>query len=196
MKSMRVFEVREHMDYQPVMTEDEEKTGDLIRRRDNFLEGATPSIGDFDFPNYYVSVPKAKRGNFFGMGTGLWLFDEAARSALKGIVEAAGNLFKVEVEDVGTLNALEVTEVCRRAVDHERSRWRGPPDGRWRPILEYAFHEDEIDTKSGLFLVPENRFSRTFAVTDRPGSPDDFFKRYQDTGLSGLEFRLLWNSDA
>ena len=190
---MRIYEVRAALEFQSVVADDDDKRLELGKRIDKILSGERISIGDFIFSGYYVSTPKQKRGNFFNISSGLWMFDDVALDALKESVQDAGELFKVSVEEVGLLNVLNVTEVCEHALDHENSRWWKRPSGGTPMVTDHVFSREDVVTKSGLFLIPENRFSRTLAATGAPNQVNDFYKQYCEAGLTGLDFSLLWD---
>jgi len=149
------------------------------------------TFGDIDFPEHYVFSLKAQRGNFFSMVKGL-AFDDHAKSALGNIIELAGEVYQFDVQDVGTLNYLNVLETCE-ALDDDKTLWREESDGSKRQILVHAFQADKFTTNSGLFRMPENHYTKLLAVTGAPGQTGDFYARYHEANLTGLAFRKLWS---
>jgi hypothetical protein len=151
-------------------------------------------IGQITFPDFYVSTPKAQVGNFYKLGYELFAYDKVANEAIRDVVNEAGEHYLLEVEDVGTLHVLNVLETCD-ALDHEKTVWREEDDGGKYVIMEHVFCPERIQTKSGLFKIAENRYSRIFLVAGAPNQQGDFYARYHETGLTGLTFTEIWSDE-
>lgn len=184
---MKVHLVRNEVGYKNIMSEDRTKLTPLLSRMNN-------PIGDFAFPSFYVSTPKASVSNFYPIGYELLAFDEIARNALWDVIGEAGEHYSVEVEDVGTLSIFNVTETCD-ALDHDKSVWREEDDGEKYVVLKHVFNPERIVGKSCLFKIAENRYSKILCVTGAPNQQGDFYTRYHEAGLTGLKFTELWSDE-
>ena len=114
---MKIYEVRTAFDIQHVLADG---TDQFNPRGGKLGE----PIEDLELPTFYVDKPKNIVANFYSFNQNLWLFDNEARLALDKSIKSAGQLFQIDVEQVGSLNVLNVLERCDRALDHSQSRWR------------------------------------------------------------------------
>jgi len=181
-----VYEVREHIDFQILAAEDRTNISPLARRLNN-------PIGDIEFPTFYIQDLKLKRGNFFRLAHNVMAFDDVAHKALSEITAPAGENYIIDVDDFGTLNALNVTETCN-GLDHTRTVW-DERDGKKICVSKYMFDPNTIKTQSGLFKLEEDLYSIVYAVTGLPNQSGDFYSSYQNANLTGLRFDEVWNSE-
>ena len=152
------------------------------------------SFKDVVFPSFYIDTLKPKRGNFFGFRTSTFIFDAVAESALGKIVELAGESYVIDVEDVGQLTFLNPLETCEEALNTDETVYRRN-DGKTKyGLLERVFYPDKIVTKTGLFRIPDDRYSKQYVVTESPHQELDFYKCYHENALTGLKFELMWES--
>jgi len=184
---MKVYFVESDLAFQSLSSDEFKKVFPLMNT------SAAESFGDIEFPEFYVHDSKKIRGNFFNIGKGI-VFDDAAHSELGSIVESAGELFPVEVEQIGTLQYLNVLET-NDSLDHDKSIWRDEEDNEKYVLLKYAFQPEKLRSNSGLFRIAENRYSKPLAVTGSPLQKGDFYAQYHASGLTGLSFRLLWSDE-
>lgn len=180
---MIVYRVSASLEFQGITSDEYDRVFDLTKN-------GAEVIGDCVFPECYVSSLKEKRGNFFRITSGSLLCDDLAKNALSEVLPNKCEFITVKVEDIGTLTFINVP-IKLNPIDEDRSIWKA--DKKRKTILKYEFDTAELVDAPCLFRVPQHRYNKLMTVTGRPAYNDDFYTRYHDAGLTGLEFSKLWS---
>jgi hypothetical protein len=186
---MFVYELYSDERFQSQVVEDDDfDTLQLIE-----LFNGTPITCDLPkfrlIPNSdYDPLPSAD----FELLTGKPLLSERAVNALADILDANGQLFRVD-SSAGAYYLFNITTIID-ALDHEHSQIKYWPrlkkdtgPRRVDQVNRYAFHSNRLEAAT-IFKVPEYPLTSVYAT-------DSFVDRVRKAGLLGFDFRLLWPLD-
>ncbi len=162
------------------------------------------TIIDWQSPPLFVHNPLLKVPDFWSSCfDGGFIVDPEQpcfqQMPLGGELDLAGELLPLDTEGGLQLSALNVTNVVN-ALDKSRTKWSSTDNGRhmYVDVMRggpdaYQFHEDRLP-ESCLFKLPQNAASAVFCI-ERTGDPATEFKAcVEKLGLTGLQFRLIWES--
>lgn len=144
-------------------------------------------------PSVWVQQPKLKKGDFLSiMGApGSFICGPRAYSELQDFLEQSAELLPLPHES-DILHIVNVTE-CHNSLDRGTSEMIQTPSGAVTKIARFSFHPDRIPGVP-LFKVPEH--TGYILTVERTGDPEDEFKaRVEQLGLTGLEFKEVWNDE-
>ncbi|WP_269539369.1 hypothetical protein [Cerasicoccus fimbriatus] len=187
---MEIFRVLPDNDFQclmPCNSKFADEQGSFVfdgtERRDRW--------GDYEF---YVSTPLSRRGNFFGMISDKFVFDEHVyESDLLDILERAGEVLPAKLADTGeNLYFLNVT-YCINALDVENSYIERSPVFKHTPgmIRRHSFYPSRLGD-AVPFKLPQTVRTHIYCDTGRMSEDDEFYTQYHNLGFTGLEFESLW----
>jgi len=139
---------------------------------------------------FFIFNPKVEVRNFYTIGnSGALVFDKMAYDKCRTFFEMAGEILPIYLEDGTELYLLNVMD-CVNALDEKRTKFDLYNDGSRGRILEYAFHKNRY-TESTIFKIPHTMC--IFTITDERGEEDQFYHFYQNSGLTGLKFELVYD---
>ena len=139
----------------------------------------------------YVQDKRKPAANFYHMGNNL-VFDELVFQLMGDLLECAGEVFPIHVEDAGQLYILNPT-LSYAALDKDNYTPQGIVDGEPYGIEKYAFVSDALGDSS-LFLLSELKPGPLFAISGRQSEDDEFVNRYLKNKLTGLSMEELWSN--
>jgi hypothetical protein len=161
---------------------------------DTLLFDCQKKASGWEIPSFFVFDPKSEKGNFYFLKPGVLVFDSVAYDQLAMFFEMAGEILPLEVEECGTLFALNVRD-CVNALDKEKTVWRTAGEGGPKLWIEtFVFHPDRF-TSSSIFKIPETSKVDILTYTGFGDDEDEFKPAYEASGLMGLVFEELWSSD-
>lgn len=157
------------------------------------------SVNNISFKSVEVLRKNAKHHtNFFNLNDTALVYDEIAAKVMDEFIEYAGDLHKLQVDELGELTLVNILEDCnplnKAASTIDSKSWEESVK-----LNNIIFHKNRVHSLSSLFKIPDFNYLPilTFsdASTERHVQEHDFFKAYHSAGLSGLEFKLLWSED-
>jgi hypothetical protein len=154
-----------------------------------------PFPKEWKTPTFYIEKPLVPRPNFWRV-CGAVACDEKAREIAGGAMEMSGEFLPIRVEDTrGEYWIYNVTNTIN-VVDEARSEWQklgpGPEDRMLRrpAFISARFGEETI------FKIPQDRGARMYCVEFTCDPDDGEFKAVvEHSGLTGLEFTLVWTDE-
>ncbi len=154
-----------------------------------------PKLPEWPSVKWYIHNPKSKKGDFYTLGVdGALVFNEKVYdSDLAGLLEMAGEILPVQLEDGTQLYILNVLE-CVNALDKEKTTWHLYDDGSKRSIKDFVFHSNRI-TESSLFKIPETSKIDILVYSGVKDPEDEFKTLYEKLGFTGLTFKELYSSE-
>lgn len=158
------------------------------------LNGA-PFNKEWKTPTFYVEKPLIPKPNFFNAVLGI-VCDEKAREIAGGTMEMAGEFLPIKVEgEKGEYWIFNITNTIN-VVDHKKSVWQeyGPVQDD-RILTKPAFIPSRFGDET-IFKIIEDRGTRPYCV-EFTGDPDDgeFKAVVEHSGLTGLDFKLIWTDE-
>jgi hypothetical protein len=122
---------------------------------------------------------------------GALVFPPEALAVLDDVLSKAGELLPLpfEGETWHVFNIVHTTN----CLNEEATTWLMNGEHRVR-AQKLAFHEHRLPEPT-LFTVPQASV-RTLCIQGLVSPEDDFKAVVEDNGLTGLEFELLWDSEA
>src|SRR6218665_1104630 len=141
----------------------------------------------------FIYNPKTKPKNFYGLISGILIFDEKVLEVCQTVFEMSGEILPIQVERGPKLYLLNVLQ-CMNGLDYNRTKWDYYDDGTKGRILEYKFHENRIVNESTIFKIPETCATSIFCFTDERDEDDQFYHLYHKHKLTGLIFEEINNS--
>ena len=176
----QVFRIREDVNqFASVVTDDASLFLEFDGRKKE--EWVAPELIQFN--------QREPRANFMYLVAGALCFDDIALQVMGDIFEMAGQILpaRLQGDDVYILN---VTEVCP-ALDPDASDWRiSARTGERVSVAKPAFRWDMFSV-STVFKVAETCRAELYALAGVTDKDDEFLGRYEERGLTGLEFELL-----
>src|SRR6218665_1350308 len=157
-------------------------------RESSFLQfNCEPKFHEWKDTEVYIYNPKVKPKNFYGLISGILVFDQT-------VFEKAGEIIPIQVERGPKLYILNVLE-CLNGLDYSRTKWDYyPRTGRKGRILEHKFYENKIRNESTIFKIPEENKIGIFCYTDERDEDEQFYHLYHKHKLTGLIFKEIDNS--
>jgi hypothetical protein len=140
----------------------------------------------------YVDNLKKEVGSFYEFSGRALTFDKYAYEGMCDILEMAGEILPITMEEGDDLYVLNVLD-CVNALDKEKSIWHMRGGKRTR-LKKYVFQKERVH-ESSLFKIPENNYGAVLTYTGLKDSDDEFIGRYQRLGLTGLIFEELWSDE-
>lgn len=136
---------------------------------------------------FYISNPKMKPKNFYGMTSGCLIFDEKVLGLFELIFGMSGEIIPIKVERGPKLYALNILQ-CMNGLNYDLTKWRYYDNGRKGGIIKYSIYKDRIINGTSLFKIPENSKHVIFCYTDFGDDERDFYHIYHENNLTGLFF--------
>ena len=141
-----------------------------------------------------------EKTNFFRLNNTALVYDARAAIVMDQFIEYDGELFTIEVEGVSEpLTLVNIVGTCN-PVNRNNST---VIEGNWQDTLalnQLDFHRSRVFSLSSLFKIPELDYRPilTFsaASTETYCQEHDFFRSYTESGLTGLEFNLIWSDNS
>ena len=150
--------------------------------------GSLKKIWHLDGP--YVSDPRLKAGDFYGM-LGPPILTKRATDVLASAIEAYGELAPFELDTGESLFQLSVTEILDDAyLDLNTSQYAVLDGVRHDEILKPAFNRTLL-TEPFVFRLKRQPY-QTYCVANVPGFDWDFHRLCIEHELEGLEFTEVW----
>jgi len=163
-------------------------------RESSFLQfNCEPKFHEWKDTEVYIYNPKVKPKNFYGLISGILVFDQKVLEVCQTVFEKAGEIIPIQVERGSKLYILNVLN-CINGLDYDRTVWDYYDDGTKGRILEYKFHENRIVNESTIFKIPETCATSIFCFTDERDEDDQFYHLYHKHKLTGLIFEEIDNS--
>lgn len=168
---------------------------DYAAVRSQFFLG-TPYPRGWKSIELYVAEPKWPRPDFFRFG-GVFVCNLKAMELAGEALEMSGELLPVTVEgDPGEFAIFNVTN-CINALDKKKSTYR--PLGKNAEFMQLhgkVFHPDRFE-EATIFKIPDDGAVTTHCFERSGDSEDGEFKALVEANkLTGLEFKLIWDSQA
>ncbi|AXE18452.1 hypothetical protein DR864_12160 [Runella rosea] len=184
---MEIYQVTTNLDYQWVLPQIEES--ELLNLMDLNCYPKSKSWPNID---WYIYNPKKKKGNFFTTGSGgSFAFDEEVlNSDLFSLIEMAGEVLPIKLEDNTNLYILNVLK-CINPLNQKKTKWQLYEDGSKGRILDYSFHTNRF-SESSLFKIPETSKIEILTYSGIKGDEDEFKSLYEYLGFTGLEFKQIY----
>jgi len=185
---MKIFDVTEDSNHVQLvnLTKDRER---------NFCQfNCEPKFHEWKHTEVYIYNPKKKPKNFYGLTSGILVFDQKVLEVCQTVFEKAGEIIPIQIERGPKLYILNVLE-CLNVLDYSRTKWDYyPRTGRKGRILEHKFYENKIRNESTIFKIPEENKIGIFCFTDERDEDDQFYHLYHKHKLTGLIFEEINNS--
>jgi len=151
-------------------------------------------IDEFQPPVLRLEDPEKPLGNFLFINESALLFDEKTSQALGNFIEAAGQIFKIDVEGIGKRYLLNVLETCN-PVDKKNSV---VDPTNWRHTLTQGtlrFHKSRVFSYSSVFKIPDLQYIPIVSFNVYREHEHDFYAVYKAHDLTGLVFDEVWRSE-
>lgn len=143
---------------------------------------------------WYIYNPLDEKTHFYDTPGSTLIFDEFIRASDLGtLLEMSGEILPIEIENEKYyfLNVLG----CYNLLNKELTEFEVYPDGTKSSIIEkYSFYENRIGGNP-LFKVPETSKYQILCFEGICDPWDEFKGRYDEMGLTGLEFIEIYNSN-
>jgi hypothetical protein len=185
---MRVFRVKEDLNNMQMLQPTDYSKINLER----FTFDCEPMRESWeeDDLTFYISNPKIKPKNFYGLASGCLVFDEKVLSLCEMIFEMCGEVLPLKVERGPQLYCLNILQ-CMNALNYDKTVWRYYDSGAKGNILKHSMHKDRVINGTSLFKIPENSKSFIFCYADFQDREGDFYHIYHDNNLTGLFFEEI-----
>ncbi len=141
---------------------------------------------------FYIDNPLAKKGNFFALSNGAaFACDEMAIRKLPTFLGFGSELLPIYLEDGTKLFIVNVTD-CVNALDQDKTQFDHYEDGSKGRVLNFVFHSYRF-SESSIFKIPETANIHVLTYSGVKSPVDEFYNAYNESGLEGLAFELLYS---
>lgn len=180
---MKVFEIALDKNYQELNTSHSFAAAAI------FDEVVVNGIRRTDWvpPDFFVHNPLELSGSFIGLGVRVASKPELKDSPIHAVMEKFGWIVPVEVEGISGYD-LWVPGIEIDVFDFENGAKPGPMSFKGVEI------KGELLQRPQVFRIPQLR-TKQFLSTGYDDTTDDFYHLYHELGLTGLEFRPVWESE-
>lgn len=148
----------------------------------------SPKLPSWIPPRVYVLQPKLKRGNFFGLGPGMFVADSIAVGELRDLFEMSGELLPLTFDghEYYAVNVLG----CFELLDQSSTQWEKNKAGVNIRVVKYGFQSSRFP-EVPLLKIPQTCRGEILAC-DGLDAHINFKKRVEEKGLTGLRFKEIW----
>ena len=183
---MRVFQLYPVGEYEFLTTDDEddlERLGELDAT--SLVADWTPVPVELGTADEDTGAPLL-RADFPWLGSWSLVLRDQGIDLAGPVLEPFGEILPLACPDarVALFNPLVVLD----ALDENRSQLVRFPDGDLMVIEKYVFSQQVIPQRS-IFKIPQERSGAVFYT-------EPVVEELRGLGLAGLDFKLLWDSDA
>lgn len=187
--SMKVYQIKVDSEFQALVPMDLELYISIVTSR-GF--SGQPLLSRWKQLNCFVDDPQLRRGDFFGFSAGTFAFAEDVNASLREIFVSVGETVPI----IYDAKRYELINVLRRIDPIDRQRAIPKMlDGKWIVGFEkYAFIPRKLHCES-IFLIQEEP-SSLFTVSDHDYPERDFYRKYVELGLRGINFKLVWSEES
>ena len=199
---MKIYEVDANVDYRTLFIEndeiwEEEMESCGVLNDIGIVTNKESISGKWKAPVVYYNELQDDVSNFrYAWGPSpLLFFDKTALEALDAYWKMSGEIVSATMETgeelfvFHTYNTIDV-------VDMDNCTFK---DNCTELVKKYAFHKDKVKEFSyPLFRLPQWNSSSIYTVTGDMNYDleEDFKTAYEKSGLTGLEFNEIWDSEA
>jgi hypothetical protein len=185
---MNVYRIESDLDYQALIARDLDRYGTIVGSRGFSQQPLSPRWETLDC---FVSEPRLPRGDFLYFTVGTFAFSARIDSLLRKMFGAVAELLPITCEG----EPYELVNILRRIepIDREIAIPKLLAN-KWIVGFEkYAFVPRKLHGES-IFTI-EDEAGALFTISDHGDAERDFYRRYRELGLKGLNFELVWRQE-
>jgi hypothetical protein len=144
---------------------------------------------------FYVDNPLKLKGDFFSfINPSAFACNKSAVDKLMYYWDQSAELLPIYLEANTELFIVNVIE-CVNALDKKNSQHDVYSDGvKSNRIIRFAFHPNRLHEPS-VFKIPETVDTQILTYSGVKNPENEFMYAYEQSGLKGLKFELIFNND-
>lgn len=185
--SMHVYKMKSDLNYQALIPRDLERYSTIIGSR-GFSEQES-LLSRWETLDCFIGDPRLPRGDFLYFTVGTFAFSERIDASLRKLFSSVGELLPLTCDG----ERYELINILRRIepVDREIAVPKLLAN-KWIVGFEkYAFVPNKLHGES-IFTIKDEA-GALFTVSDHGDVERNFYRRYRELGLEGLNFELVWH---